>query len=107
MNERMERKVYPNRIEYIYYPFTEEEAKKADWPCEMCEHILWVPSSEENVCRAGRCQSLNRRVKGLKPLNFELQTSHLLCTCRRGIDTNRVAMEEEQRERTRRRKNDR
>ena len=106
MNGRMERKVYnSNKIEYIWYPFTEYEAKIANWPCEMCEHNFGCHIPEKKVCLPGQCQNLNRRAKGFKPLNFKLQTSHLLHTCRRGTkDTNRTATEEQQKERIRRMK---
>lgn len=102
MNGRLKCKFYPDRIEYVHYLFTEKEAKEAIWPCEMCENFLWSPSP---VCLPKQCRSENRRAKNLKPLNFKLQTTHLLHTCRWGtMDCNRVATEEEQKQRQKKKK---
>lgn len=99
MNDRMKRKVYPDRVEYIHYPFTEEEAREAIWPCDICKHNLGCHTPEKESCLHNQCQSTNRRVEGVKPLNFVLETSYILHSCRWGTkDTNRVATEEEQKE---------
>ena len=101
MTKRMEiKKLSPDKIEYVYYPPTEAETRATNWPCEMCENnIRCYPST----CSSEQCQSEKQRAKKCKPLNFVVQTSYLLHSCRWGTrDTNRTATKWEQKERVER-----
>lgn len=56
--------------------FTEEEAKKANWDCRMCDHNNPKKGSKRHL---ENCQ-LCRRQLGIRPSKFELFRQRLIPT---------------------------